>query len=164
MSGAWGHGLPGDAGTEKRVFLLVDAQAPFDVLDRDILDRPSTPALRWAFIKGPSASHPGPARPAPHVGAATHAPITELGPKRGQTPRLSCGRSGPDVRALRPEDHGPASDYEFIKFFVHWRRRLCGHSREFPSLGLGPLVLRRLAGALRPSRRPSGEGRRGLLT
>lgn len=75
--------------------------------------------------------------------------------------RAQAGAAAPDVRALRPEDHVPVSDYEFIKFFVHQRRRLCGHSREFPSLGLGPLILRRLASALRLSRR---EGRRGLLT
>lgn len=76
--------------------------------------------------------------------------------------RAQAGAAAPDVRALRPEDHVPASDDEFIKFFVHRRRRrLCGHSREFPSLGLGPLILRRLAGALRLSR---SEGRRGLLT
>lgn len=43
--------LLGDAGTEKWVFLLVDAQAPSDVLDRDILDEASTPALHWAFKK-----------------------------------------------------------------------------------------------------------------
>lgn len=50
-AGAWVHRLLGDAGTEKWVFLLVDAQAPSDVLDRDILDEASTPALHWAFIK-----------------------------------------------------------------------------------------------------------------